>query len=240
MQLKTTGIVLHSLKYSDSATIVTMYTCQFGRVSYMVYGVNKKKSIFRASLLQPLSILQLDVFHTPGKDLQRIKDVRIAYPFVTIPYNPVKNAVALFLSEILFRTLRQAEPDENLFLFLENSIQQLDCTERGISNFHLVFMLKMTRYLGFEANQERAKNTYFDLLNGVFLTEKPLHAHFIAPDDSADFVALLLTDFSNMERLNFSREKRFKLLEIMVEYYRLHVPDFHGLHSLEVLHSLFG
>jgi DNA repair protein RecO (recombination protein O) len=205
----------------------------------MVYGVNKKKSMFRASFLQPFSILQLDVFHTLGKDMQRIKDVRIAYPFVSIPYNPVKNAVALFLSEMLFRTLRQTEPDENLYLFLENSIQQLDCIESGISNFHLVFMLKMTRYLGFEANQEGANNKYFDLLNGVFQNEKPLHVHFIIPDDSADFQAFLLTDYSRMHQLSLSREKRNKLLEIMVEYYRLHVPDFHGLHSMDVLRSLF-
>jgi DNA repair protein RecO (recombination protein O) len=239
MQAKTTGIVLHSIKYSDSATIVTMYTRQFGRVAYMVYGVNKKKSVCRSAHLQALSILELVVSHTPGKEIQRIKDIQIGYPFTCISMDPVKNAVVLFLSEILFRTLRQTEPDESLFLFLENSIQQLDCCEQGMANFHLVFLLKLTRYLGFEPNYDEEERIYFDMMNGVFTKIKPLHIHFLMPEDTVDFAALLHTDYSTMHSLGFTRVKRIKLLESMVDYYRLHVPDFHGLHSLEILKTLF-
>ncbi|MHB9142823.1 MAG: DNA repair protein RecO [Paludibacter sp.] len=239
MQVKTTGIVLHSIKYSDSANIVTVYTRHFGRVSYMVHGVNKKKSIFRPAYLQALSILDMDVYHVPGKSIQRIKDIRTMYQFTGIPVDPVKNAVALFIAEILFRTLWQTEPDENVFLFLENSVQQLDCCETGISNFHLVFLLKLTRYLGFEPNHDEESFMYFDLMNGVFLKEKPLHSHFLMPEDAIDFEASLHSDYSNMSQLNLSRVKRQKLLESMVEYYRLHIPDFHGLNSLAVLQSLF-
>jgi len=239
MQIKTTGIVLHSIKYSDSATIVTMYTRHFGRVAYMVYGVNKKKSVCRPAHLQALSILELDVLHTPGKEIQRIKDIHIGYPFTCISKDPLKNAVALFLSEILFRTLRQTEPDESVFRFLENSIQQLDCCEQGMANFHLVFLLKLTRYLGFEPNRDEEERNCFDLMNGVFTKTKPLHAHFLMPEDAAGFAALLRVDYSNMHTLVFSRSKRFRLLESVVEYYRLHIPDFHGLHSLEILKTLF-
>lgn len=239
MQVKTTGIVLHSIKYSDSANIVTVYTRHFGRVSYMVHGINKKKSIIRPAYLQALSILDMDVYHVPGKSIQRIKDIRTMYQFTGIPVDQVKNALALFIAEILFRTLRQTEPDENIFLFLENSIQQLDCCETGISNFHLIFLLKLTRYLGFEPNHDEESFRYFDLMNGVFLKKKPLHSHFLMPDDATDFDALLHSDYSNMYQLNFSRTKRQKLLESMVEYYRLHIPDFHGLNSLAVLQSLF-
>ena len=239
MQVKTNGIVLHSIKYSDSATIVTMYTRQFGRVSYMVNAVNKKKSVYRASFLQPLSILELDVFHVIGKDIQRIKDVRNQYSFIGIPYDPTKNAVALFISEILFRILRQTEPDETVFLFLENSIQQLDCIETGISNFHLVFLVKLTRYLGFEPNEDEVNGTYFDLMNGIFLNTKPMHVHFLSQEVSVDFAAILHSDYNDMHLLDFSRVNRLKLIDGLVEYYRLHVPDFHVLNSLAVLKSLF-
>lgn len=239
MQVKTTGIVLHSIKYSDSANIVTVYTRHFGRVSYMVHGVNKKKSVCRPAYLQALSMLEMDVYHVPGKSIQRIKDMRTMYQFTGIPIDPVKNAVALFIAEILFRTLWQTEPDENVFLFLENSIQQLDCCETGISNFHLIFLLKLTRYLGFEPNHDEESFRYFDLMNGVFLKEKPLHSHFLMPEDATDFEVLLHSDYTNMYQLNFSRMKRQKLLESLVEYYRLHIPDFHGLNSLAVLQSLF-
>ena len=239
MQEKTSGIVLHSIKYSDSATIVTVYTNLFGRVSYMVYGVNKKKSVFRSAFLQPLTIVELDVTHLPGKDLQSVKDVRIAYPFTGIPFDPIKNSLALFLSEVLFRTLRQTEPDETLFQFLHNSIQQLDCCESGLANFHLIFLLKLTRHLGFEPNEDEESAIYFDLMNGVFIRNKPIHIHYLLQDATTDFRALLQADYTNMNELILSRQKRLKLLESMVEYYRLHIPDFNGLHSLAVLQSLF-
>ena len=240
MQVKTTGIVLHSIKHTDSTTIITIYTQQFGRVSYMVHGINKKKSVCRPAFLQPLSVVEMDVSHTLGKDIQRIKDMRMEHQFTGIPYDPVKNSLALFLSEMLFRTLRQTEPDESLFLFLENSIQQLDCCEAGLANFHLVFLLKLTRYLGFEPNQDDEEtDLYFDLMNGVFQRSKPLHTHYMLPEVAVDFAALLRSDYATMHQLAFARQKRLKLLEYMVEYYRLHIPDFHGLHSLAVLQSLF-
>ncbi len=239
MQVKTTGIVLHSTKHTDSSSIITIYTHQFGRVSYLIHGANKKKSLVRAAMVQPLSLVELDVFHKPGKEIQQIKDIRMEYQFNNIPFDPVKNSLALFISELLFRVLRQTEPDESLFLFLENSIQQLDCCETGVANFHLVFMLKLSRYLGFEPNKDEDEANYFDLMNGVFQRQRPLHSHFLLPDVSVDFNGVLLANYSDMGNLKFTRGRRAKLLESMIEYYRLHIPDFHGLHSLAVLQSLF-
>ena len=238
MQAKTTGIIIHKIKYSDSATIITVYTREFGRVSYLVYGANKKKSANRTALLQPLSILDLEVSHSPGKDIQRIKEMRLEYQFTGIPFNPVKNALALFISEILFKSLRQTEPDEPLFLFLENSIQQLDCSHTGVQNFHLVFLQKLTRYLGFEPYVEEG-GKFFDLMNGVFLPERPLHIHFLTPEVTLQFTELMETDYTNMEKLILTRDNRSVLLKNMVEYYRLHIPEFQSLHSLSVLQSLF-
>jgi len=172
MQSKTSGIILSTIKYSDSATIATVYTEQFGRISYMVYAINKKKSGSRAALLQPLTIVEMEVKHIPGKEIQQIKEMRIGHAFNSIPFSPIKNSIALFIAEILYKSLRQSEPDDNLYNFLENSILQLDMSQDGIHNFHLVFLQKLTRYLGFEPNEE-VEGKYFDLINGVFLTESP-------------------------------------------------------------------
>ena len=239
MQVKTKGIILNSLKHTDKVNIVTVYTSEFGRVSYMIYAANKKKSAFRASFLQPLTMVELDVFHSPAKEVHRIKEARNIYLFTRIPYDPVKNALALFISEMLFRTLRQSEPDEQLYDFLENSIQQLDCIEAGIANFHLVFFIKLTRFLGFEVNQDETNPTFFDLLNGVFTAQKPAHFHYLTAELTIDFMKLIQVDYVTMDQLAFSREQRNKLLDCIIEYYRLHVPDFKGLKSVSIFQSLF-
>lgn len=238
MQAKTTGIILHSTKYKDTATILTVYTRQFGRVSYMVYGVNKKKSNNRSALIQPLSIVNLDVRHVPGREMHQIKEIQMEYQFTGIPFHPVKNAIGLFLAEILFKTLKQSEPDEEMFEFLENSIQQLDCCREGVQNFHLIFLHKLCHYLGFEPNTENS-GKYFDLLNGIFMNEIPTHIHYLLPEATTQFLGLLNTGFTSMDGLVLSKEKRTELIKIMLEYYRLHLPEFHQVQSLAVLQSLF-
>ena len=137
---KTKGIVLHALKYSDTSTVVTVYTERFGRVAYMVYGVGGKRAVCRPALLQPLSLVELEVAHHPGKDMQRIREMRMAYPLEGIPFDPVKNSIALFLSEVLYRVLRRSEPDGELYAFLERSILRLDSSKGRLADFHLLFL----------------------------------------------------------------------------------------------------
>jgi DNA repair protein RecO (recombination protein O) len=161
------------------------------------------------------------------------------YTFTGIPFDPVKNSLALFLSELLFRILNHTEPDELLFLFLENSIQQLDCCESGIANFHLVFLLKLTKYLGFEPNMENGHFKYFDMMNGVFMDEKPQHPHFLSTELTEKLYEIMHVNYSSMSQLNILRNTRIKLIESIIDYYRLHITDFYGLHSLEILQSLF-
>ncbi len=239
MLIKTSGIVIHSLKYSDNSTIVTIYTTQFGRTTYMVHAVNKKKSKFRASFLQPLSIVEMNVYHHPSKSIQTIKDINIVYPFTGIPYNPIKNSLALFIAEVLYRALKTSEPDDELFNFMQNSIQALDCCEEGLANFHLVFMMKLCRYLGFSPNREGINLKYFDLENGVFVAEKPLHKHFLDEETTFYFLKTLYTDYVEMKNIVLNRTIRLKIIESLIDYYKLHIPDFKGLKSLIILQELF-
>jgi len=205
----------------------------------MVYGINKKKSSCRAALLQPLSLVEIDSNHLNSKKIQSIKDIRITYQATGIPFNPLKNALALFISEILFRILKETEPNEHLFSFLENSIRILDCCDVGLANFHLVFLCKLTRHLGFEPNKEELNGKYFDLINGVFTKNTPNHTHYMKAEITAYFDKLLSSDYSNMNELTISRVNRIKILEGLIDYYRLHIPNFLGVNSLEVLKTLF-
>lgn len=240
MQAKTTGIILHQVKYSDSQSIVSIYTREFGRMSYMVRGANRKKSATRSALLQPLSIVEIDVSHNPKKDIQTIKDMRIAIPFYHIPYDPVKNGLALFMTEVLQKTLKHSECDENLYFFIESSVCRLDECDEGVGNFHLVFMAQLAGRLGFLPDTTEAPTAqYFDLLNGVFEYSKPAHTHYLIPETGDVFRKLTMMDYSMLSQLPMTRKQRGEMLNHFIEYYKIHLPDFQTLHSVEVLHKLW-
>ena len=166
--------------------------------------------------------------------------MRMAYPLEDLPFNPVKNSIALFLSEVLYRVLRRSEADGDLYAFLERSVLTLDGGKGRMSGFHLLFLLRLTRYLGCEPNCEEGTQGYFDLLDGVFRVRRPAHVHYLLPEQAQDLLALLRADFGTADSLPaWPRSRRNALLESLLEYYRLHVPDFNGVQSLEVLQSLF-
>lgn len=239
MLAKTSGIIIHSLKYSDSANIVTAYTRQFGRVSYMAYGSNKKKSVCRNSLLQPLSVVELEVSYNQNKDIQRLKEVRCDMPLMDILSSPIKNTIAIFIAEFLYRTLHNQEADEGLFLFLKQSIHILEENEKGIANFHLIFLMKFSQHLGFNPNIEEEREGYFDLINGVFCLYQPNHPQYLSKELSKKILQIIQSDYSEMHLLIFSRQERVEILEAIIEFFKLHIPNFHGLNSLDILQCLF-
>jgi len=239
MLSKTKGIVLHNTKYSDSSHIVTMYTQLYGRTSFMVRGINTKRTSAKAAFFQPLSLVDMDIHYNPAKEIHTIKDIRIEQPLNGIPTDPVKNAIALFLSELLFRSIKLSSPDESLYQFIAKSIEILDYTSDMPVNFHLIFMLKLTRYLGFEPHLNIEDGAYFDLINGEFKSLKPLHAHYTTGALASDLCKLDGVDYFKMNTLLLTRGERNEILKMLVEYYRLHIAGFHGLNSLAVLQSVF-
>ncbi len=239
MQIKTSAIILNSHKHNDKSTIVNAYSRHFGKISFAVYGTHGKKAVVRAAHLQPLSIVEIDIVHLPGQDIQKIKDLRMEYVFRSIPFDPVKNSIALFIAEMLSKTLRQPEEDEPLFEFLIDSIRLLDEEPGNNPDFHLIFLLKLTNFLGFYPNSESNEIHYFDLMNGLFERNKPQHTHYLADEYANMFYQLLNAEFQNVGDLHISRTKKKVILNAILDYYKLHVPEFHGLHSLGVFQSLF-
>ena len=240
MTSKTSGLVLRSVKHSDKSFIVTIYTRDFGRISYIVYGAGRKKSTVKPACFLPLSIIEISATHHPAKDIQQLNEARIAHNLSGIFASPIKNAITLFIAELLFKTLKHPDPEPNMFDFLKEAVLTLDQNEVGVANFHLVFAMQLCRYLGIEPNGEYATSAYFDLMNGVFVKNKPLHSHFLSTEATKAFASLLNLTFDEMHTLNLSRNKRNELLEHLLEYYKLHIPDFHGLNSTSVLHEIFS
>lgn len=234
------GIVLRTLKYSDSLIIVDMYTRQRGRLSFLAPVSRSKKSRVKSVLFQPLSMLTIAASCRQGRQLSRINDVQPYSMYSSIPFNVVKSSIALFLSEVLVNALREEEADESLFVFLDRSFTLFDNLESGYADFHLVFMSQLLRFLGIFPNIEGyLPGAYLDLAQGCVVREHPLHPNFLMPQEAISFVNLLTIGYDSMHTLSLNREMRGVYLAFLTEYYRLHIPEFPPLKSLDILKELF-
>jgi DNA repair protein RecO (recombination protein O) len=237
---KTKGIVLNSIPYNDKYNIICIYTEMFGRVSYMTSRARSKRSSISKAVYMPLSIVDMEVEHKPHQEIQRIKEAKIAYPLNLIYCDPIKNVLTLFLSEVLFRTLKETEQEKRLYQFIEESIRFLEISDAGVANFHIMFLIKLTIFLGIHPNAETYKEgSLFDMINGVFTTESPTHRYFLNKGESLVLARILKMDSENLSLYRFSRKERTAILNKILEYYRLHIPNFPEIKSLAILQSLY-
>jgi DNA repair protein RecO (recombination protein O) len=240
MLSKTRGIVLHSIPYSDADSVVHLYTELFGRASCLAArGKGKKKPLSNA-LFMPLALVEVEMVHRPGRDIHRLREARLCFPLGCLFSDPVKSALALFLAEVLYRALKEPEPDARLFDFLYRSICLLEDAREGIANFHLAFLLRLLGYLGFSPDFSSYRDgAWFDMQNGVFSSSPPLHTYYLDRDESRIFASLSRISYQNMSLYAFSRRERVNILNRMIVYYRLHLPGISEIKSLPVLQSLF-
>ena len=174
MLQKTEGIVLRTVKYKDTAFIADVYTDVAGRVSFMVPLPRSRKASVKSVLFQPLSLVELEADFRPNTSIYKIKEAKSWHPFVSLPYDPYKSAIALFLSEFLCRAVRVEADNRALFSYLRHSIVWLDECRTGFANFHLVFLMRLSRFLGLYPNLEGySEGCYFDLLNACFTSLRP-------------------------------------------------------------------
>jgi DNA repair protein RecO (recombination protein O) len=242
---KTKGIVLRAVKYGETSLIVTIFTELFGIQSYLVNGVRKstKKGSGKASLFQPAAILEMVVYHSELKNLQRIREFRWGYLYSHILVDVKKNAVALFLVELLTKCLKQPEANPDLFQFSEDIFIHLDrSTENTAANFPLFFALHLTVFLGLRMSDNYSDTrTILDLQEGVFVDEKPHHPYYIEDKEArvtSDILKVMQPEELADTRLN--HEFRKSLLFAYERYYSLHIHDFGTLRSLPVLSELFS
>ena len=238
---KTRAIVLYNVNYSDTYTIVHVLTEMFGPVSYLTAKARGKTTRVPKSLFHPLSIVELEVEHQNLREIQRLKEARAHIPLLSILNNPVKSTMSIFLAELIGKVATDAQPDQRLFDFILESIRILEMLEKEYANFHLVFMIGLSRFLGFYPdNNGYRPGMYFDLQNGVFAAYKPAHPHFLNPDDSQVFFNLLRMNYENMTLFTFSRHERKDIISRILEYYRIHLNRLPEIKSLEILHEVFG
>ncbi len=242
MTHKTKGIVLRSIKYGETSLVVTIFTELFGLQAYMVNGArSSRKTGNKAAMFQPAAILDLEVYHSDQKQIQRIKEANWSVIYQHVLGDVIKNSIALYMIELLHKALKQPEKNHELFYFCEDALLQLDTAGNSIAaNLPLFFTLHLADFLGFRMSTPlKDEPAYLDLKEGEFTYEQPAHPHFLYKEHASLTAELLKTRIpAELNELHLNKQIRRDLLIKYQEYYALHIHDFGQLKTLKVLHEI--
>ena len=241
MLVKTKAIVLHSFKYGESRMIVDMFTEEAGRLSFIISIPKTSKGRIIKQYFQPMTLLEVECDVRQNVQLQKLKDAHLLTAYTSIPFSPEKLALSLFIAEFLYHALRSEQQDKLLFAYVCDSMQWLDTVEVGFANFHLTFLMRMSRFLGFYPNlDDYVDGCVFDLRTATFSLQVPTHRDFLDSHDSQLIHTLMRMDFPTMHLFQLSHHDRNRITEVLLHYYRLHIPQFPELKSLGVLQELWA
>lgn len=238
MLVKTRAIVLTSIKYGEADLIVKCLT-EEGVRSYLLRSIfrsrSKKLSI---GYFQPLSQLEITAKHNKLGNLNKMSEARVSYLYQTLATDIYKQSIALFLAEVMGNALKEEEENKVLFQYISTSLKWLDHHDT-FANFHLVFLLQLTKFLGFYPDPNSNTERYFDLEEGIFQSVQP-HRNYLTGAKLILFKSLIGIKFDDMVGLKWNSENRQNMLDILLKYYELHLPGFKKPRSLKVLKEVFN
>lgn len=236
MLTTTEGIVLKRVAYSSSSAIATIYTRKYGQTAFMVRGIGKKGG--KSALLQPLTRVGISFHYREKNQIQNASGLEIK-PGSSFYVHPLKGTISMFLAEVLFKALREESPDEDLYDFLDGALDYFS-TDEFSPNFHLILLVKLTRFFGFYPSGKWSSDTpYFDMINGSFTSDKNSSLHMIYPDLGRVFYEIANRDF-NKETTKMTNIDRRKLLYSIIEYYQIQLEGLGEIKSLPVLIEIFS
>lgn len=240
MLKKTQAVVLRTIKYGENKLIVDFLTEEEGRLSCVVGIPKTQRGKLKKQFFQPLTILDVELDIRPKQQLHHIRDVRIGVPYASIPFEPSKLSISLFLAEFIYYGTRDEQLNPALYQFVAHSLQWLDGCEGQFANFHLVFMMRLSRFIGFFPYvEDYHEGDLFDLRTANFTSQTPVHADFLPPADAARINTLLRMKYASMHLFRMSHDDRNRIVDVIIQFYRLHVPAFPELRSLEVMKELW-
>ncbi len=243
MIYSTKGIVLRTIKYGETSVIASVFTEIFGIQSYMVNGVRTSGKTAKAHFFQPSSLLDLQVYHNELKNLQRIKDLKWNVLYKNILSDVTKNAVALYMVELLQKCLKQPEANADLFHFCEDAFLQLDVSDDEITaNFPVYFSLQLAPFLGFRLQDNYSeKRNVFNLQEGNFSEINSASPDHLGVEISYHISQLLKAIHpKELNEIRINRNIRREILKSMQSYYSWHIPEFGSMKTLPVLSEILG
>lgn len=239
MQLTTKAIVLTSLKYGDKSLIVKVFTASDGLKSYLLRGVlASRKGKLKPAYFQSLTQLEIVAYHKNKGTLESIREAKVNYYYQTLHSAIAKNAMTLFLAEMLGNSIHEEEPNQSLFDYLEASLQWLDAHD-DITNFHIYFLIRLTKYLGFYPDTNDMESSCFDLMEGEF-TNTPSLNPILTGENLSYFKIFLGINFDSIHNVKMNKSNRQELLQSLVLYFELHLQGFRKPKSLAVLNEVFS
>jgi DNA repair protein RecO (recombination protein O) len=237
MYIQTGGIVLHTIKYSETSVISKIYTEKLGLVSYIVKGVRSAKSKSKAALLQPLTLLDMQVSHRENKQLQYIKEFHRAYNYQSIPFDVIKGTIALFLLEVITKSIGEHEENSEMFEFIYETFCSLDKARKTNPDFHLQFLVHFSRYLGFAPHDNFSQQyVFFEMNEGVFIEQQGLN-EVLSKDESKLLNELMRCNLFAGNNMNITKGERKRMMHNLLRYYQLHLENF-SLKSPAVLEDV--
>ena len=237
MLVKTKAIVLSSLKYQEKSLIVKCFTESDGLKSYFVPSAYSNKKVNqKIAYFQPLTIIEIEANHKNKGTLEHFKEIRLAHSYYSINTDIVKSTIVIFLSEILHHTIKEEEKNQSLFSFLETALLWFD-THQETTNFHLILMIEVTKYLGFYPDLTELDFPYFDSKEGYFTPFQSINS--LTEHETHLFKRLLQLKFDSDQKI-FAGIERQLLLKILLDFFTLHLDGFKKPKSLEVLTEFFS
>ncbi|MBR6639517.1 MAG: DNA repair protein RecO C-terminal domain-containing protein [Muribaculaceae bacterium] len=233
-------IALRTIKYNEKHSILSAYSLEMGRVSFLLPAGSGREAARRRALMMPLGTFECvaDIRH--GQDIYIMKEPKADIISHGIHSNPIKSALALFIAELLSVVLREYQEDKALFLFLRQSIERLNDATEGVANFHLCFLYRLGCFVGIEPDVSTyQEGRIFDMVDGIFRVSAPLHSQYLGQQEAAVVALLSRMTFDNMHRFRLSRENRNQMLDVILEYYTIHYASLSSLKSIDVLRALF-
>jgi len=240
MHINTRAIVLKTIDYSDNSFIANLYTENLGKRSFIVKGAKKSSSKNKMAFFQPLSLVNISFHDLANKNLHYIKEIKFEEPYNFIGEDINKSFIILYMAEFLGQCLKEEESNPSLFQFIFSSLEWLT-HHQSVHNFHLVFTIQLSKYLGFFPQGKFSELTnVFDMENGEFVSVKPGHDNFLEHKKAKDFHTLLNLSYSQLDLLKISNIERRELLDSVSNYYKIHQQGFKTLKSAEILETVLN
>jgi DNA repair protein RecO (recombination protein O) len=238
MVISTKAIVFSSIKYSEADLIVKCFTQSSGLKTYLLRNVlRSKKGKLKPSYFQPLTLLEIEASHKDKGTLESIRDVKVSFPYQSLHTQILKSTLAIFIAELLTNTINETAEDTSLFQFIERALIWLD-SNLEIANYHILFLLNLSLHLGFYPDTSAVENQYFNLMEGNFqkFNTGKYCEYGVAIDHLKQFFGI---DFDAIAKIKLSKNQRSDVLNLLLDYYQLHLHGFKKPKSLEVLNQIF-